>query len=246
MFQRLQSIWDELRPQRKANAPLGAALQTFRGDFGVGPEWQQSVYGEYYASSADVYAAVKLRAESVSRPPLVVNQRDSLGALRPVGPDHPVQRLGLNQRDIEWLAGLRWSLESVARVFGVPLPLLEDFSRATFNNVKEARRMFWEKTVIPELLFLQGEINEGLLPRLGRPAQDLQVVFDLSVIEALTENETERTRRHVELVKAGIMTVDEVRRERGLPNGASAACRMGSRRGGGGNLTYIGGTSIQS
>ena len=80
-----------------------------------------------------------------------------------------MERLGLNQRDMEWLSGLRWSLEAVARVFGVPLPLLEDFSRATYNNVREARRMFWEKTVVPELVFLQGEINEGLLPKLAGP-----------------------------------------------------------------------------
>ena len=76
--------------------------------------------------------------------------------------------------------------------------------------------MFWEKTVVPELTFLAGAINEGLMPRLGPQAQGLSVEFDLGSIEALSETETERTRRQVELVRAGIMTVAEARAERGL------------------------------
>ena len=56
-------------------------------------EWQSTGYGEYYARSADVYAAVKLRAEAASRPPLQVREVDASGAARWVGPEHPVQRL---------------------------------------------------------------------------------------------------------------------------------------------------------
>lgn len=139
-------------------------------------------------------------------------------AHRPIvtGDGWEVERLGLNQRDMEWAAGLRWSLEGIARVYGVPLPLLEDFSRATLANVREARRMFWEKTMVPELLFIQDTLNDNLLPKLGLDGQDVRFEFNLSVIEALGETETERTKRHVALVGAGIMTVDEVRRERGL------------------------------
>ena len=76
--------------------------------------------------------------------------------------------------------------------------------------------MFWEKTMVPELLLIQDTLNDSLLPRLGIDSHQVQLVFDLSVIEALGETETERTKRHVALVGAGIMTVDEVRRERGL------------------------------
>ena len=390
MLQMLRNLLGYRGTSTRANEPLGAALRLLQPDRGIGPEWQSPVYGEYYARSADVYAAVKLRAESVSRPPLVVRERDASGASVPVPREHPVQRLldsvnewwtrtdlliatetylclwgaafwflgrssagsgqldeiwplrpdrvrvvrdpgkyvagfvytengrefpmlpeevvwfryfnpleefagfaplaaarltadmgidalrfnreffrngaqpqdmvfrargqvtdeqvadfysrldarftgpgrahrpivtgegwevqrlGINHRDMEWLAGLRWSLEGVARVYGVPLPLLEDFSRATLANVREARRLFWEKTVVPELVFLEETIKQGLLPRLGPQAQGLEVAFDLSAIEALSETESERTRRHVALVQAGIMTVDEVRRERGL------------------------------
>jgi HK97 family phage portal protein len=127
-----------------------------------------------------------------------------------------VERIGLNQRDMEWAAGLRWSLEGIARVYGVPLPLLEDFSRATLANVREARRMFWEKTMVPELVFIADTLNDSLLPKLGADARDVRLTFDFSAVEALSETETERTRRQVALVQAGILTVEEARRERGL------------------------------
>ena len=375
---------------RRGNDPLAAALRTLQPDRGIGPEWQSPVYGEYYARSVDVYAAVKLRAEAAARPPLVVRLRDSAGNLAEAPIDHPVQRLltdgnpwwsragvmiatetylslwgaafwflghsgnsrgtpdelwplrpdrvrvvrdakkyvsgfvysesghdfpmlpeevvwfryfnpleefagfspmaagrmtadmgidalrfnreffrngahpqdlvfkakgpltddqvtdfyarlehrfsgpakgnrpivtgdgwdverlGLNQRDMEWSAGLRGSLEGIARVYGVPLPLLEDFSRATLANVREARRMFWEKTMVPELVLLEDTLNDSLLPKLGVDGERVRLAFDLSVVEALSETETERTKRQVALVSAGIMTVDETRAEQGL------------------------------
>ena len=381
---------DEGRVVSRANDPLAMALRGLQPDRGVGAEWQSPVYGEYYARSVEVYAAVKLRAEAVARPPLRVFYRDAQGAQRPATIDHPVQRLlekgnpwysrsglliatetylslwgaafwflghseesrgtpdelwplrpdrvrvvrdakkyvsgfvyseagqdfpmlpeevvwfryfnpleefagfspmaagrltadmgidalrfnreffrngahpqdmifkakgpltddqvsefyarleqrfsgpakanrpivtgdgweverlGLNQRDMEWSAGLRWSLEGIARVYGVPLPLLEDFSRATLANVREARRMFWEKTMVPELVLLEDTLNDSLLPKLGVDGQHVRVTFDLSVVEALSETESERTKRQVALVGAGIMTIDEARAEQGL------------------------------
>jgi phage portal protein BeeE len=117
---------------------------------------------------------------------------------------------------MEWTAGLRWSLEGIARGYGVPLPLLENFSRATLSNVRESRRMFWEKTIVPELIFLQDTINDSLLPKLGVDAHDTRVEFDLSVVEALGETEPERTKRQVALVAAGIISVEEARAERGM------------------------------
>lgn len=378
-----------LTTSTKGNDPLAAAMRWLRAGRTSG-EWQPATYGEYYAKSADVYAAVKLRAEASARPPLIAKVRDANGTLRPAGPSHPVQRLidggnpwwsrtgvmiatetylclwgsafwflgrsdaatstpdelwplrpdrvrvvrdsrqyisgfvyteggqefamlpdevvwfryfnpldefaglsplaagrltadmgmdalrfnreffrngaqpqdlvftvkgaltddqldqfykriedrftgpskahrpivtgegwgvervGLNQRDMEWAAGLRWSLEGTARVYGVPLPLLEDFSRATLANVREARRMFWEKTMVPELIFIGDTLNDSLLPKLGPGANGVRLEFDLGVVEALSETESERTKRQVALVQAGILTVDEARRERGL------------------------------
>ena len=126
-----------------------------------------------------------------------------------------VKTLGLSHRDIDFIQGLRWSLEEVSRAYGVPKLLLGDFERATYANVQASERMFWRNTVVPEVRFLEDQMNRALLPRLGYP--NLAVEFDLSVIEALQEDEASRVQRETALLDRGVLTINEVRRERNLP-----------------------------
>ena len=55
-----------------------------------------------------------------------------------------------------------------------------------------------------------------LLPRLGYP--DLEVKFDVSTIEALREDENSRVSREAQLLDRGVLTINEVRRTRNLPD----------------------------
>ena len=126
-----------------------------------------------------------------------------------------VKTLGLSHRDIDFIQGLRWSLEEVSRTYGVPKLLLGDFERATYANVQASERMFWRNTIVPEVRFLEEQLNRALLPKLGYPA--LSVEFDLSVIEALQEDENSRVQRETALLDRGVLTINEVRRERNLP-----------------------------
>ena len=75
--------------------------------------------------------------------------------------------------------------------------------------------MFWRNTIIPEIRFFEETLNRALLPRLGYP--QLSVEFDLSVIEALQEDENSRVQRETALLDRGVLTINEVRRERNLP-----------------------------
>ena len=126
-----------------------------------------------------------------------------------------VKTLGLSHRDIDFIQGLRWSLEEVSRTYGVPKLLLGDFERATYANVQASERLFWRNTVVPEIRFLEDQMNRALLPKLGYP--NLAVEFDLSVIEALQEDEASRVQRETALLDRGVLTINEVRRERNLP-----------------------------
>ena len=127
-----------------------------------------------------------------------------------------IRTLGLNHRDMDFIRGLRWSLEDVSRAFGVPKPLLADLERATFANINAAERIFWRNTIVPELRFLEEHLNSLLFPKLGYP--DLSLEFDLSSIEAMQEDESARVARQVQLLDRGVLTINEVRRQQNLPD----------------------------
>ena len=157
------------------------------------------------AELEDFYARWEQRyqgAENARRPAVASAVRD-------------VKTLGLSHRDIDFIQGLRWSLEEVSRAYGVPKLLLGDFERATYANVQASERMFWRNTVAPEVKFLEDQLNRSLLPKLGYP--QLTVEFDLSVIEALQEDENSKVQRETALLDRGVLTINEVRRERNLP-----------------------------
>ncbi len=127
-----------------------------------------------------------------------------------------VRSLGFSPREMEYFRSMRWSLEDVSRVYGVPKPMLADLEQATFSNFNTARRVFWEDTIVPQLGFYEEALNAGLMPGLGDGT--LRARFDVSGVEALRETENDRAKRRIGYVKAGIMTAEEVREEMGLKN----------------------------
>ena len=128
-----------------------------------------------------------------------------------------VRNLGFSPREMEYFRNMRWSLEDVSRVYGVPKPMLADLEQATFSNFNTARRVFWEDTIVPQLGFYEEALNAGLMPGLGDGT--LRARFDLGEVEALRETENDRAKRRIGYVKAGIMTTEEVREEMGLKAG---------------------------
>ncbi len=102
-----------LRANRVAPALSGDAAHAL----GTGSEWRPLSYGEYYPRSVPVYAAIRLRAESVARTPLVVRRAPSggpgagagsgSGPPLPLGEDHPMQRL-LDMPNPFWTRGDLW------------------------------------------------------------------------------------------------------------------------------------------
>ena len=121
--------------------------------------------------------------------------------------------LTLSARDMEFMATLRWSLEDICRIYGVPKTLLHDLEKATYSNVDAEERIFWRNTILPLMQFYEAEINEMLTPQFG---EGIFVKFDISEIEALQANEVEVQDGEREDVKAGILTINEVRERRGL------------------------------
>ncbi len=80
------------------------------GRVGVGDDWMPNEYATYFVTSVPVYAAVKLRADAVSRPGLKVYRVSSVnGQPRKewVGHEHPAQEL-LDRVNPHWTGGDLW------------------------------------------------------------------------------------------------------------------------------------------
>jgi len=128
-----------------------------------------------------------------------------------------IKNLGLSSREMEFIATLRWSLEDVARVYGVPKPLLSDLERATYSNIRAVEVIFWRNTIVPYMKFIESELNEMLVSHFNEiMGQELFVEFDLSEIEALKTDDVAATAGDRADVRAGILTINEVRGSRGL------------------------------
>ena len=84
-----------------------------------------------------------------------------------------------------------------------------------FANINASERIFWRNTMLPELGFLEEQLNRMLLPRFGYP--DLEVMFDVSSIEAPREDDNSHVSREAQLLDRGVLTINEVRRSRSLP-----------------------------
>jgi len=112
-----------------------------------------------------------------------------------------IETPALSPSDAQFMELLNWTLGDVARAYKIPPTKLQDFSRATYNNVSEADKAFYTDCVIPEARRIAGALNEQLMPMFG---PNLVLEFDFSKIPAMQEDQTEITDQMVKLHAMGV------------------------------------------
>ena len=78
--------------------------------------------------------------------------------------------IGIPARDAQFLETRRFQLEEVARMYRIPLHLLQNLDKATFNNIQELGISFVTYTILPWKVRWQKAINTQLLTRQERRA----------------------------------------------------------------------------
>lgn len=104
-------------------------------------------------------------------------------------------------------------VREIARIFRVPLHKLGDLERATFSNIEQMAIEFLQDTIQPWAVRWEQECERKLL--LEREKGLIEIRFDLDAL--LRADITARTAANVQNVNAGIKTVNEARKEMGLP-----------------------------
>jgi HK97 family phage portal protein len=132
--------------------------------------------------------------------------------------------LGLDLDKLEF-PDLRTIAESrICMAFGVP-PILVSakvgLDRSTFANYGEARRSFWEETIMPLQRRIKDVIVRALLPAVNDAAYStprrVSVRWDRSEVLALKESEQAIWERANSALRAGAITVNDFRRIVHLP-----------------------------
>ena len=123
--------------------------------------------------------------------------------------------LGLNSVDMQLLDSDKADLESIARVYGVPLPLMLN-DAATFNNLKEAQRQLWEGAIIPLLSSHRDGLNRWLIqPYAKKYNKNLYLDYDISHVQSLKQDEKEQVEILAKEIESGIISPNEAREIRG-------------------------------
>ena len=78
---------------QRANRAAAKDVDGFPSFTGSNGGWARTEYGEYYATSVPVYAAIRLRADALGRAPAIVYRTAPDGTRVKVGRDHPAQMI---------------------------------------------------------------------------------------------------------------------------------------------------------
>ena len=115
----------------------------------------------------------------------------------------------ISPEDSELLASRRFSVEEIARIFGVPPPLAGDFTRSTFTNSETAGRWFGMHTLAPWCRKLETEFARSVFTAASASYLEL----DLSGL--LRGAPLERWQTYDIALKHEVLTRNEVRDSEG-------------------------------
>ena len=127
------------------------------------------------------------------------------------------ERGGLDPREADMSSVFGATEARICAVFGVP-PIIAGTSigldASTYSNYAQARRAFWEDTLIPLLRRIELALTSGVAIEFG---PNVQVGFDLKNVRALQEDSAAKQSQAVAAWEAGLITRNEARLQMGLP-----------------------------
>lgn len=118
-----------------------------------------------------------------------------------------LKSIQVNHRDLQFLELRRFQLEEVARIYNVPLHMIQNLERATFSNIEHQDIEFAKHTIRPWLTRLEARINRTLFgPREG------QRYFAEFNMDALFRGDAKsRAEFYASMIQNACMTPNEVR-----------------------------------
>lgn len=121
--------------------------------------------------------------------------------------DATYQQLTLNSVDAQFAEMRAFQVVEIARAFGVPPVLLEDYSRATWSNSEQMGRQFLQFSLLPWLQAWQSAYRRALLT----PEERATHVFEFVTDDLLRGDFASRVEGYAKLIAARVLNPNEVR-----------------------------------
>lgn len=118
--------------------------------------------------------------------------------------------LSISPRDAQYIEGRKFSVASIARIFGVPPHMIGDLERATFSNIEHQSIDYVVHSIQPWLILWEQELNAKLF------ANDQSLFCEHLVSGLLRGDATTRAGFYSSMVQNGIMTRNEARSKENL------------------------------
>lgn len=91
------------------------------------------------------------------------------------------QSISVSPEDAQMLESRRFGVESIARMYRVPPPVLGDLSNGSYSNVTELGRWFYQHTMMPWLTKWERTIERALFSEEGRRSHEVEFDADMLV-----------------------------------------------------------------
>ena len=117
------------------------------------------------------------------------------------------QQLSVNQNDAQFLETRKFQIAEIARIFRVPLHMINELDRATFSNITQQSLEFITYTLTPYLVRLEQGFNKALFSETERG----KYFVKFSVEGFLRGDYETRMRGYSTAINQGILSVNEVR-----------------------------------
>lgn len=121
--------------------------------------------------------------------------------------------------DLDWPSLTSLGETRICACFGVPaiiVGLRAGLERSTFANYGEARRSFYQDTMVALWSKLDGDLTRGLLLDEGEKNEALEVYHDTTDVKGLQEDSTQMAQRATTLFNGSLITRNEARELAGM------------------------------
>lgn len=136
-----------------------------------------------------------------------------LGQLPVLDGSTEYQPISTPNNDAQFIEARKLQVAEVARIYRVPLHMLMETDKASYNNTEQANKHFLDYTLLSYLTRIEAALNSCLLTAAERAGG---MYFEFDVNGLLRGDSTQRADYYMKLRQAGAITQNEIRQRENM------------------------------